>query len=804
MPSVNNITKTIESTSVHTESTNATIVKNTVETQVNGVSPTTQNYSSSSLNVSDYAGLSQAQQQSGYFISKTDNPTIGSQISDYTSYQQDSALMNVGSPYNYASDVIADDKEERVITDYKEKEDYALDFSEDEPLDFYSESIVTAQIETIQKEYGSSSRTKSTIRRIYPDTSSWKLYGGELMKGKGRTNMDWCVTIMEDRDSIEKIASEGEFSTDLVKVLVYQRVGNFSFGTAQSFQSVSPRGSQTPMRFYENNGGRVLSFSAEFHQQEFPLEPLLSIAEKLQYLARPYRHGDYSLIPKLVRITIPGRTFRGYLTNVDITYQGEDYTSWNSEEIKSALQASDWGDTYSVFGGYEYKNGNNYRPNLNSNDAITYGMERMSASLQLAIVEEIKLAQYTTFSEKQQQYIQDNQERASIIREDVEKQWEDRIIEVQQYTARPEFDYAYDDKGNLIRDVPPEQLIYVDIATGEFRDFAFDADGNYQDPYDPSTMITLEEFKKREEIKNENKETELSDVYKEPSNVYNELEKTQTHDELVAQIIFLQKQAGLVSPPAPSKETLEGMTDTELMQLRQNYMKQITPELTEEINFFGSYFAVITTNKQTLAKETEYVLPNGLKELLSVKIEKFEDVVRYLKIINTVESTSPKGTLHFESEGVNLESSQNHKLAYKIVSMNNLYPTIISNRYDKTISQNTPFYFNFEVIPVEEKYKTMLQEKGYIKFPWYLIVQDPDSAKKILTVFDQNGKAVDDFLVTYVVSFFSSFVSKQVQTIKKLIEDLPLPFKPDPATAKGDGVSDFFYLVLRDFEGIPQ
>ena len=53
MPNPNNVSKQIESTSPNTESVNATLVKNTVNTQLNGVSPSSQNYNPSSLGSSD-------------------------------------------------------------------------------------------------------------------------------------------------------------------------------------------------------------------------------------------------------------------------------------------------------------------------------------------------------------------------------------------------------------------------------------------------------------------------------------------------------------------------------------------------------------------------------------------------------------------------------------------------------------------------------------------------------------------------------------------------------------------------------
>ena len=92
MPNPVNISNQVETTSPNTESTNATLVKNTVDTQLNGTSPSSQNYTPSSLESSDYSSIAQAQQQSNYFISQTDKPPVGSSFSDYSSFSQNPVI----------------------------------------------------------------------------------------------------------------------------------------------------------------------------------------------------------------------------------------------------------------------------------------------------------------------------------------------------------------------------------------------------------------------------------------------------------------------------------------------------------------------------------------------------------------------------------------------------------------------------------------------------------------------------------------------------------------------------------------
>ena len=778
MPNPNNVSKQIESTSPNTESVNATLVKNTVENQINGVPPSSQNYTPSSLNSSDYSSIAQAQQQSNYYVSQTDkvqyktNPatTSGSNPNPTKEY-------DVGIPYNYASDKAAESKYQRVTTDYKTKESTSLPTK-------WGDAAVSDNIETI----GRQNISNKSVLTLYRDVSNWGLQGSSL-KDRDDYNSDWCVTIEEDREGIDRISSEGEFGTDRVCVRVYQRVTTFNFGTSQQFQTISPRGSQTPLRFYENNPGRTLSFSAEFHQQEFPLQPLMSIAEKLQYLARTYKHGDYSLIPKLVKITIPGRTFRGYLTDVGITYQGEDYTSWNKEEIKAALNSSvvnSWSNTYRSFSqmaidqgflpdkGLQWENhysgkyGFTYDGNLNSGDAVNYGMEKMTASLTLAIVEEIKLTQYTTFREHQTQYIMDNQERAAEIQQEVIASWSDeykRVGELLPTLVDAGGNPLTDENGKPYNSYDINELIYVDRATGEVQ--ALHAWEGTPD----QNMITLKEYMELQEVKNTNSMSPDSSVYS-SAGVVEASTEVQSTDEAIEQIIKYQSTYGSINGVYYTEEELQKLAKENPEQLSALRIQSCSNGTAKnrELVTVTSFFAIASYNRENETyKVGSYLNDQNIvlfKDLLSLQINNIDDCKNLTKF---------NKTMHFENE---------YKVFDKDGSLTYLasYPLSVSNgarmgalsRLDpkyglSSVSQQSDHYSVLNLMSSDylaQKYKDWLQannKETKIDIPKGF--SNPESLKKNYTFKDpETGK--DD----------TGIIDCIVQTAQAIVNIIPTAF----------------------------
>ncbi len=316
------------------------------------------------------------------------------------------------------------------------------------------------------------------------------------------------VIIEEDREDNISLQEPGEYSDNThIRIEVLRAVSPFTFGTRQEFDPVEPRGSQTPMRFYNKNPGRSLGFSADFHQQEYPLEPLLSIAEKAQYLCRPYRHGDYSLIPKLVRVTIPGRVFRGYLQSADITYQGDDYRSWavdqyrpTEQKVHNSLPYYEKKSKTNPF--YEYPIEENQTNRIRNDvdtyhEAIDYGLSEISIRFDLLITEEIKLTSFMTKSEKAAlaQAEEDARKRKKI---------EEALQKAREFLKRhPEYD-------NLM----PDDLVSVDSTTGEYSGLLFDENTDTFTGNIPEGSVTYKQYVNSRRVKSSttNKDSGLTEL----------------------------------------------------------------------------------------------------------------------------------------------------------------------------------------------------------------------------------------------------------------------------------------------------
>ena len=814
MPNPNNVSKQIESTSPNTESVNATLVKNTVENQINGVPPSSQNYTPSSLNSSDYSSIAQAQQQSNYYVSQTDkvqyktNPstTSGSKPNPTKEY-------DVGIPYNYASDKAAESKYQRVTTDYKTKESTSLPTK-------WGEAAVSDNIETI----GRQNISNKSVLTLYRDVSNWGLQGSSL-KDRDDYNSDWCVTIEEDREGIDRISSEGEFGTDRVCVRVYQRVTTFNFGTSQQFQTISPRGSQTPLRFYENNPGRTLSFSAEFHQQEFPLQPLMSIAEKLQYLARTYKHGDYSLIPKLVKITIPGRTFRGYLTDVGITYQGEDYTSWNKEEIKAALNSNvvnSWSNTYRSFSqmaidqgflpdkGLQWENhysgkyGFTYDGNLNSGDAVNYGMEKMTASLTLAIVEEIKLTQYTTFREHQAQYIMDNQERAAEIQQEVIASWSDEYKRVGELLPT-----LVDEGGNPLTDengVPYNtydinNLIYVDSATGEIQSL------HAWDGTPDQNMMTLNEFMRKQEVKNLNPKPAATEIL--PTDVMDKYNKTFYKEDMIDELVANKKNQN----PSMTKEELESYRESLVHSSAEDVEREFKSLMLSETQTDGYAYLVDTSSKTYTTVQygqTETVsgieFSPDLLKFLKFNITSLKDVVYLLHFLGIASMKTSESHIKYSEVGVLgkvvtkeilLDCCLSDQLNLDLSSWGIVKPDSLLDDMSKDIEIH---FDNIDESKLSSKYKELCKQvlkKDVYEFGDLSRISSKEINDLVIHVDDKGNTINDNTVEKFFVSMFTfiknNFPDGFMYESKKVTEGKKL--YPTEKQAKNDEGSWYWTYV---------
>lgn len=123
------------------------------------------------------------------------------------------------------------------------------------------------------------------------------------------------------------MGSFGDVEEIIIKSRIDQ-VGTLA-SNAELSAPVPPAGQNAIGFYYTKHNARSLTFGFDMHQQEYPDEPLASLANRLQSLSRPYQYQDLHVEPRKCRIHLPGMTFEGYISAVSCSFKGDLYTSWN-------------------------------------------------------------------------------------------------------------------------------------------------------------------------------------------------------------------------------------------------------------------------------------------------------------------------------------------------------------------------------------------------------------------------------------------------------------------------------------------
>ena len=163
------------------------------------------------------------------------------------------------------------------------------------------------------------------------------------------------------------MGSFGDVEEIIIKSRIDQ-VGTLA-SNAELSAPVPPAGQNAIGFYYTKHNARSLNFGFDMHQQEYPDEPLASLANRLQSLSRPYQYQDLHVEPRKSRIHLPGMTFEGYISTVSCSFKGDLYTSWNDGVPKPETGA------------------------IRNNTQEQYSYGSMSVSLSFLIDEQIPLKQ---------------------------------------------------------------------------------------------------------------------------------------------------------------------------------------------------------------------------------------------------------------------------------------------------------------------------------------------------------------------------------------------------------------------------
>lgn len=458
----------------------------------------------------------------------------------------------------------------------------------------------------------------------------------KLKKVKKAQSIPFC-RIIEDRVGTAAYgygdSMDGAFDEDVVMIEILQNLTGLRIsGSRQEFQDVQPRGSQRPLYFYNKNSGRSLEFTASFHQQEYPLEPLYSIAEKAQYLLRPYRHGDYGLIPKTIRVEIPGRVFRCYCTSAEATFDGEDYRGWSELGLnESNIGSIGNGTVYTgVAARIEQQTGRVFNTDIAYNSTCTdyrYGLSSMSVSFQFNILEEIKLTNYET--------IQEVEIRESVVREEKNKKdRDDAVQKAQMYIEEAR-------KNGLEVGYTAEQLVLVN-KDGEVVAILINEDGTitYPDESDPETS-TLEQYNINKELEKMNSASNDSSVVDQMSPPINSgnLTREATRDEMILAIAESRKGE---FPNTPIKELVkeveEEFKDKSDEEVYDNY-KEVnyaslagSVELAEFLSNSTTIRMEQNTNTGAVEVKEKSEIPTMLAKIFANKLTTSQDLYNFCGI----------------------------------------------------------------------------------------------------------------------------------------------------------------------------
>lgn len=149
-----------------------------------------------------------------------------------------------------------------------------------------------------------------------------------------------------------------ESLSPLDALICFQTPDSISYTASASYESSSPRGSQTPFQFYQNANQIELSFTLKWHIDEVRslskldsnglilgsgsgAANLQDIANLAEDFTRPWETSSSSLTPKLCKVILPSVSEIGYITSVNITYAGEMTGDLSSIEYGSGVVLSD-------------------------------------------------------------------------------------------------------------------------------------------------------------------------------------------------------------------------------------------------------------------------------------------------------------------------------------------------------------------------------------------------------------------------------------------------------------------------------
>jgi len=219
--------------------------------------------------------------------------------------------------------------------------------------------------------------------------------------------------------------NDPDYGNSISQLLCYQQPESISYSAEASYESVPTRGTQQPFQLYSNANAISLSFVLKWHNDEVKTFStgvegpttssgtslsLQAIADIAENFTRPWEFGN-SISPKLVKVILPGISEIGYMTSVQITYNGDMTGDLTKSDTRPGVYDQTWENG---FGSGAY---------CDHQYATNYYYTQLEITFTLLIVKDIKLMA-TTDSKAKWAIVADNKNLSYDSDEDFAR-WED-------------------------------------------------------------------------------------------------------------------------------------------------------------------------------------------------------------------------------------------------------------------------------------------------------------------------------------------------------------------------------------------
>lgn len=266
---------------------------------------------------------------------------------DFANIKNGTELLNIGlSETSFKPDLVV--KDFTPLYDKLKEVKYNKDFSIiDDTKDLLSRAatnIFKVSLDILSNLFSNNSTTQA-VDSIYDSNHRFGrgVYPAQIKPDRCKDVVNRSVynsvqAVIYDLPECNSTKDISTIDSSIHQLLCFQQPETVSYTASSQYDSVSPRGSQIPLQFYQVANAMSLSFELKWHIDEirtlrkpdgktaYTIQEIAQIAEDF---TRPWENGN-SLTPKVCKVILPGISHIGYITEAQISYSGDmsgDYTT---------------------------------------------------------------------------------------------------------------------------------------------------------------------------------------------------------------------------------------------------------------------------------------------------------------------------------------------------------------------------------------------------------------------------------------------------------------------------------------------